>query len=328
MQESRLFRILYYLLDKGRATAPDLAKRFEVSTRTIYRDIDALSSAGIPVYAEAGRGGGICLMNHFVLDRAVLTEAEKQDILSALQNVAAAGNKGGEETLEKLSALFRIQAENWYEVDFARWGVSTGDHEKFELLKNAVLTHRCVKILYAASGHEKTCRTVEPLKLLYKSKSWYLKAYCLEKEALRLFKLNRILEWEALDEYFVPGTLPEPGAAPQSESQRSELSQPGPQQLELLQPGPSQKEAPQVILSFPGEMAYRVYDEFDSSQIRELENGSLLTTAQMPVDEWLIAFLLSFGDRVEIIEPLCLKAVLAERALKIYEKNKPAGEYA
>lgn len=315
MQESRLFKILYYLLDKGRATAPDLAKRFEVSTRTIYRDIDALSGAGIPVYTEAGRGGGICLMNHFVLDRAVLTEAEKQDILSALQNVAATGNKGGEETLEKLSALFRIQAENWYEVDFARWGVSTGDHEKFELLKKAVLTRQRVKILYAGSGREKSYRTVEPLKLSYKSKSWYLKAYCLEKEALRLFKLNRILEWEVLGESFVPGAFPEAVLRPES------------QQSELWQSESRQQGIPQVILSFPGEMAYRVYDEFDSSQIRELENGSLLTTAQMPVDEWLIAFLLSFGDRVEIIEPLCLKAVLAERALKIYEKNNSAGEY-
>lgn len=319
MQESRLFKILYYLLDKGRATAPELAKRFEVSTRTIYRDIDALSGAGIPVYTEAGRGGGICLMNHFVLDRAVLTEAEKQDILTALQNVAAAGNKGGEETLEKLSALFRIQAENWYEVDFARWGVSTGDNEKFELLKKAVLTRQRVKILYAGSGREKSHRTVEPLKLLYKSRSWYLKAWCLEKEAFRLFKLSRILEWEALEESFEPEALPE--AALQAELQQSELPQTG-----VRQPGLLRKETPQVILSFPGEMAYRVYDEFDSSQVRELENGNLLTAAPMPVDEWLIAFLLSFGDSVEIIEPTYLKEVLAERALKIYEKNKSAGE--
>lgn len=311
MRESRLFKILYYLLDKGRATAPELAKRFEVSARTVYRDIDALSSAGIPVYAEAGRGGGICLMNHFVLDRAVLTEAEKQDILSALQNVAAAGNKGGEETLEKLSALFRIQAENWYEVDFARWGVSTGDHEKFESLKKAILTHRRVKIIYAGSGREKSYRTVEPQKLLYKSRSWYLKAWCLEKEAFRLFKLSRILEWEVLEESFEPGTFSEAEAASQAELPRSELSQ---------------SEIPQVILSFPGEMAYRVYDEFDSSQVRELENGSLLTMAPMPIDEWLIAFLLSFGDSVEIIEPAYLKEVLAERAFKIYKKNKPAGE--
>ena len=171
MHESRLFKILYYLLDKGRATAPELAARFEVSARTIYRDIDALSGAGIPVYTEAGRGGGICLMNHFVLDRAMFTEAEKQDILSALQSVAVIGNMGGEEVLEKLSALFQIRSENWYEVDFARWGVSTGDNEKFELLKKAVLTHRRVKIFYAGSGREKSYRTVEPQKLLYKSRS-------------------------------------------------------------------------------------------------------------------------------------------------------------
>ena len=78
MQGSRLFQIVYYLLDKGEATAPELAEKFEVSVRTIYRDIDALSGAGIPVYAEAGRNGGIHLMNDFVLDQAVLSEAENQ----------------------------------------------------------------------------------------------------------------------------------------------------------------------------------------------------------------------------------------------------------
>ena len=80
MQESRLFKIVYHLLDKGKATAPELAEKFEVSVRTIYRDIDALSGAGIPVYTETGRNGGIYLMNDFVLDKAVLSEEEKQEI--------------------------------------------------------------------------------------------------------------------------------------------------------------------------------------------------------------------------------------------------------
>ena len=84
MQESRLFKIVYHLLDKGRATASELAEKFEVSVRTIYRDIDALSGAGIPIYAEAGRNGGIYLMNDFVMDKAVLTEEEKREILTAL----------------------------------------------------------------------------------------------------------------------------------------------------------------------------------------------------------------------------------------------------
>ena len=76
MQESRLFKILYYLLEKGRTTAPELAKRFEVSVRTIYRDMDALSEAGIPIYAEPGRNGGICLLDGFVLDKTVLSDKE------------------------------------------------------------------------------------------------------------------------------------------------------------------------------------------------------------------------------------------------------------
>ena len=100
MQESRLFKIVYYLLDKGQATAPELAEKFEVSVRTIYRDIDALSGAGIPVYTETGRNGGICLMKDFVLDKAVLSEEEKQEILTALQGIRTLRNVGGIQLLK------------------------------------------------------------------------------------------------------------------------------------------------------------------------------------------------------------------------------------
>ena len=108
MQESRLFKIVYHLLDKGQATAPELAEKFEVSVRTIYRDIDALSGAGIPVYAEAGRNGGIHLMSDFVLDKAVLSEEEKQEILTALQSINLTNNIGINQKLQKLSAIFCI----------------------------------------------------------------------------------------------------------------------------------------------------------------------------------------------------------------------------
>ena len=84
MKESRLFKIVYYLLDKGRTTAPELAQEFEVSVRTIYRDIDALSESGIPVYAETGRNGGIYLLDNYVLDKALLSDKEKLEILSSL----------------------------------------------------------------------------------------------------------------------------------------------------------------------------------------------------------------------------------------------------
>ena len=117
MQESRLFKIVYHLLDRGQATAPELAEKFEVSVRTIYRDIDALSGAGIPIYTETGRNGGIHLLNEFVLDKAMLSEEEKQEILTALQSMNTAQDMGGSQTLQKLSAVFHLDSENWLEVD-------------------------------------------------------------------------------------------------------------------------------------------------------------------------------------------------------------------
>lgn len=116
MSDSRLFKILYYLLDRKRATAPELAAEFEVSTRTIYRDMEALSSAGIPVYAEPGRNGGIYLLQDFILDRAILSENEKQEVLTAIQSMAATGYTSGKEMLTKLSALFNVNTRNYWKI--------------------------------------------------------------------------------------------------------------------------------------------------------------------------------------------------------------------
>lgn len=196
MQESRLFKIVYHLLDKGQATAPELAEKFEVSVRTIYRDIDALSGAGIPIYAEAGRNGGIHLMNDFVLNKAVLSEEEKQEILTALQSMSFTQNISSSQTLQKLSAIFHLSLENWLEVDFSRWGNKGTDNEKFELLKSAVIHQKCVKITYANSCGIIKERIIQPLKMSYKSMSWYLKAYCMEKQDYRIFKLTRIIDLE------------------------------------------------------------------------------------------------------------------------------------
>lgn len=297
MQESRLFKILYHLLDKGQATAPELAVKFEVSVRTIYRDIDALSGAGIPVYTEAGRNGGIHLLNDFVLDKAVLSEAEKQEILAALQSIHITRNMDGSRTLQKLSALFQLHSENWLEVDFSRWGNPGYDNETFELLKSAVIRHRNVKLRYAGSYEEIRERTVQPYKLVYKAKAWYLQAFCTEKQDWRIFKSNRILELEALEEGF------------------SLLNPPGP--IETFE-----GEYPKVTLRFPKEMSYRVYDEFDKAQIQRQENGDLIVSANMPEDPWLIGFLLSFGTRVDILSPAHLKEAVAEQAKLIYEKNR------
>lgn len=297
MQESRLFQIVYYLLDKGRATAPELAARFEVSVRTIYRDIDALSGAGIPVYAEAGRNGGIRLMDGFVLDQAVLSEGEKKEILAALQSTRITRDAGESQTLQKLSAMFHLSSENWLEVEFSRWGNQESDKEKFEILKTAVVHCRQVRIRYAGSDGSVWERTIQPYKLVYKSKAWYLKAFCMEKQDMRTFKLNRILDYELLEDHFVRRSFP---AEPEDDG----------------------KAYPLVTLRFPKEMAYRVYDEFDKTEIVRQENGDLAVSARIPEGAWLTSFLLSFGTQVEILAPAYLREHIAEEAKSIYEKNK------
>lgn len=299
MQESRLFKIIYYLLGRGQATAAELAERFEVSVRTIYRDMDALSQAGIPVYAEPGRNGGISLLDSFVLDRAVLSQQERQDVLAALQSLTAAGSPLDRDTLNKLSAVFRLQADNWYEVDFSRWGANAGDNEKFEALKKAVIRRKCVRISYVGAYGGESSRRIHPLKLVYKSRAWYVKAYCTEKEDFRLFRLSRIKQWELLEEEFIPEPWPE-----------------SLEQEKTFEPEP-------VVLRFSRDVAYRVYDEFHAGHIREQENGDLLVSAPMPQDGWLTGFLLSFGTQVEVVSPVYLREVLAGEARAILEKNRP-----
>lgn len=298
MKESRLFKILYYLLDKGHSTAQQLAEKFEVSERTIYRDIDALSGAGIPVYSETGRNGGIYLMNNFVLDKALLSENEKQEILTALQSINATKNINNDDTLGKLSALFKVSSEDWLEVDFSRWGNRNNDNEKFDLLKNAVINRKCVKITYAGSSEVISERIIQPLKLMYKSMSWYLKAFCTKRQEYRLFKLTRILDFKVLDDGF------EPRLFPKSES------------------SPLQTKNEMITLRFPKEMTYRVYDEFDRDAVEILENGDLIVSADMPQDSWLVSYIFSFGTQIEIVEPVSLRKAVAEQAKKIYEKYK------
>ncbi len=298
MRESRFFKIIYCILENGRITAPELAAKFEVSVRTIYRDIDVISSAGIPIYVTTGRNGGIQILENYVLDKALFSEEDKKDILSALQSVSVVNHTYEKDMLTKLSALFSVHSDNWFEVDFSRWGSKTQDKTTFELLKNAVIFHRAVCIMYVNSYGKKSKRKIYPLKMMYRAKEWYIKAYCVDKDDFRIFKFNRILEVQFLSEEFEPMEYPKTADEPKRKYNK-------------------------ISLCFPKEMAYRVYDEFEGNEIEETENGDLMVSSDMPEDNWLVGYLLSFGTQVTVIEPVYLQKILSDEAKKIYEKNKP-----
>lgn len=199
---NRLFGIMYMLLNKGTVTAKELAEHFEVSVRTIYRDIEVISQAGIPVYARKGKNGGICLMEQFVLNKMLMTKEEQQQILAALLSVEETTASEAKEILQKLGNFFKTEPVNWIAIDFSDWG--GGQKKLYEDIKRAILTRKVICFDYYGQNRDMSRRTVEPLQLLFKEYIWYLSAYCRERKAPRLFKLTRIKKMEVLEESFEP----------------------------------------------------------------------------------------------------------------------------
>ncbi len=189
MKESRLFRILYYLLDHKKATSPELAEQFEVSVRTIYRDIDHISSAGIPIYAIQGKDGGIAIQESFTLDKAMFTTIEKEQILSGLEALIATDGKVNDELLMKLKNLFQVHTTNWIEVNFSDWYQEKPAQNIFNDVKMAILDRHIISFDYFNHQGNKVFCYVQPYKLLFKSKAWYVYGFYLLKNEYRFFNL-------------------------------------------------------------------------------------------------------------------------------------------
>jgi len=299
MKNDRLFSILYLLLERQSVTAPELARLLEVSVRTVYRDVEALSKAGVPVYTSPGKGGGISVMPGYTVDRALLTDDEQNQLLFAVESLKAADqNVAG--LLQKLGSAFQKTNTNWIEVDFSRWGMRRTDNPKFEQLKNAILGKRVLHMTYCGTTGGVTQRDVMPFKLVFKDKNWYLQAFCMKAQAYRLFKVSRIMEM-----------------SPTGDTFSEEFCSPPP--AEVGEPPQGMVKA--VRLKFASSLAYRIYDEFDRDCIEPCPDG-LLVSARFPLDEWVVGYLLSFGTDVEVIEPAGLKEAVMQAAKNIYEHHK------
>ena len=300
MKNDRLFQLLYLRLEKGTATAPELAERLEVSVRTVYRDVAALSMAGVPVYTAAGKNGGISLMPGYTFNKALLSDAEQNQLLFAIQSLRAA-DQPVDALLSKLGGIFQKQATHWIEVDFSRWGYGRIDKDRFETLKSAILEKRVARILYCGASGAVSGREIKPFKLIFKDKNWYLQAFCLKASDYRLFKISRILELSLTEAQFSETFADAPPA--EAESAPSMAFQ-------------------TLRLRFSPAIAFRVYDEFDRSVIKPQPDGSTRVTVALPVDGWVVSYLLSFGPEVEILEPAPLRAQVAELAKRIYAHHR------
>ncbi len=298
VKNDRLFQLVYLLLEKGMVSAPQLAEKLGVSVRTIYRDVDALSEAGVPVYAANGRGGGIALMPGYTFSKALLSDEEQSELLTAIHAVRAAGSHS-DTLLTKLGGLFQKQAVNWIEVDFSRWDPVKPEQPYFEIMKTAILEKHLLSILYCNMAGEIAKRHVKPVKLIFKDKSWYLQAYCLKAEAYRLFKISRIVELKMEPQIFSDCFLDAPAI-----------------QFTMDENVPTV----QAELLFQKEIAYRAYDEFEHSHIRKQADGTLLISAVLPLEKWVAEYLLSYGEGITVLSPESLRKELGNLAKKIGER--------
>lgn len=279
MKDNRLFRILYYILEKEKVIANELTDKFEVSVRTIYRDIDSISSVGVPIFTTQGKGGGIKIDNEYILNKSLFDANEKEQIIAALQGLEKTNKVYKSELITKLSALFKIKNSNWIEIDFTSWGSNNTYQDLFNALKTVIINKNIISFSYNSSKGEKINRKVKPIRLLFKEQDWYLYGFCLLRNDFRYFKLSRMKDLEVL--------------AMNYEDNFENM---------VLKREIKHEDIVNIKLKFNKSVEFRVYDEFNEAIVED-EKGNLYVEIKIPNNYKLYNYIFSFGSNVEILEP-------------------------
>lgn len=314
---NRLLGIIYILINRGTVTASELSQRFEVSVRTIYRDVDTLSMAGIPIYTKKGKHGGICLTEQFVLDKMLVTKEEQMQILAALGSLGETGAQDETETLRKLGDFFQMEPASWVAIDFSDW--SGRRQELFQIIRQAILKHQVLSFDYYGQKAEMSSRTVEPVQLLFKEYTWYLRAYCRQKQDMRLFKVLRMKRTMVLEETFAPKreeykAVDSGESTGQAQNLCETKTQERSQSCRHKASGEfGQGELVTIILNIDRSEAYRIYDRFEEEEIQILENGNFRVEMKCRVDQWVYGMILSFGPAAEVLKPLWIREKIKEQ---------------
>lgn len=308
MQIDQLFEFVYILIDKKQVTAKEMAERFGVSTRTIYRWMEALSVSGIPVYSLKGRGGGIAISEKFAMDNTVLSEDERLAIISSVKALENLSGKNGaaitpeRKAADKLSRLVTSDTD-WLEVDFAPWSPEGSEvRNLFGILRDSILKKRQITFDYFTGDGRIEKRIVHPWKLVFRGQAWYLYGWCTSRKTERFFKLTRMRNLVMTSK----NANIERSAYPQRGARTPEYSAP------LIQ----------IKAKITKEKISYLMDSFICSQIKVQKNGFVNVTFTAPDTPWLCEILLSFGAQIKITSPARVKNKIVEMAGNISELYK------
>lgn len=303
MKIDRLIGILSILLQEEKTTAPELAERFEVSRRTINRDIEALCKAGIPIRTAQGAGGGISIMDGYRVDRTILTSKDMQMILAGLRSLdSVSGSRYYRQLMEKIQSgssefisgrdSVLINLSSWYKGSLA---------PKIEVIQSAIENRNLLEFKYYAPSGESS-RIIEPYYLVFQWSSWYVWGWCKSREDYRLFKLNRMDGVKASKQNFICRDVPMPHLS-------NERIFPGGIRVKVL---------------FTADMKWRLVEEFGPHCFTEADDGRLLFTSDYTDMDYLVTWLLTFGPKAEVLEPVEVCDIIrrnAEKTLQIYTED-------
>ena len=302
MKTDRLIGILSVLLQEEQTTAPKLAEMFEVSRRTINRDIESLCMAGIPIQTLQGTGGGIRIMDGYRMDRTILTSKDMRMILAGLRSLdSVSGSRYYSQLMEKLqagSSEFLVGRDSIL-IDLSSWNKDSLA-PKMETIQNAIEDAHMVQFHYYSPSGEQV-RRIEPYYLIFRWSSWYLYGWCTDRNDYRLFKLNRMDRIQETEQRYERREAPLP-----------DLSD------EKIFPG-----GIRVKALFDRDQKWRLAEEFGPDSVTETEDGKLLFTADYTDLDNLVTWLMTFKDKAEVLEPIEARKMIAEavkRMSAIYEE--------
>lgn len=300
MKADRLISIIMILLDKERIGAQELADMFEVSPRTIYRDIDAINMAGIPIRSTSGVGGGFEIMPQYKVDKKVFSTTELSALLMGLSSISNVV-RGDEliHALAKVKSFIPADKANDIElkvnqicIDLSQWMSNRNIQPYLEIIKTALQESRLLRFEYIAHHGNKTARTVEPYQLVLKGSHWYLYGYCHIKNDYRLFRLSRISKLQMQEETFTPQDYPKP------QLEFNDI-------LKTMQT--------KIKIRIHKSVLDRVLDYCTYEDIKPDSSEYYIVDFPFIENEYHYDILLSFGDKCECLEPSHVRSKIKQR---------------
>lgn len=307
MKLERLLSIVVTLLNKEKVQAAELAEKYEVSIRTIYRDIEAINMAGIPVVSYAGNNGGFCILKNYCVERQFLTFKEMLSIATALKGIEGTKGEGIEATIAKIENLLPNDRRDEYKekretlvIDMMPWGMRNDVGDKRKTIEMAIDDRKKIDFEYTNYKGENTKRTIEPMTLVYKSLSWYLFGYCCDKDDYRMFKLVRMKNLCVTEEYFI-----------RKERKYS---------FDNFENNHKNIERTRVKIRFSNEVKVKVEEYFAEEELIPDGDNCFILETEMMDEEWFYPMIFSYGEFAEVIEPESLRKKIVEKIKKIGNK--------